>query len=125
MGIVCLLLAVGLWAVSLWAGNAGASALVGGFSFGNGAVFGGFLAMVTRTRRPVLIYLLFLLALLSLTPLLLGWPPVLASSTSLPASVPGWLKDYPDILRLLLFLLGIPYPFARLGYHAPDPAEPL
>jgi hypothetical protein len=121
LGILCLSLALLLWALSFPLHCAGRAALVSGFSLLDGAALGAALAMVTRTRRPLAIYGWLAVAALTFWPLLVVWPPGGAFDVHPGPYAPALASNYFDVLRLGLFFLGIPYPFARCGHHAPDP----
>ena len=116
IGVRCLALSALLWAVSLPLHIAGQAAHVGSANFILGGLFGLCLACVTRTRRPILIYVWLALACLALWPLFVGWP--LLDSFDLP-SERAW--HYLALLRVCLFVLGLPYTFALIGQHVPDP----
>lgn len=116
IGVRCLLLIALLWAVSLPLRVASQAAFVGGANVILGGLFGLCLACITRTRRAALIYLWLALACLTLWPLFEAWPPV--SLFDAP-STRAW--HYLNVLRVCLFVLGLPYPFARFGQHGPDP----
>lgn len=120
LGIVCLSLALLLWALSFPLHCVGRATLVGGFSLLDGAALGAALAMVTRTRRPLAIYGWLAVAALTFWPILAVWPPGGASDVHPGPNAPALASNYFDALRLGLFFLGIPYPFARCGHHAPD-----
>lgn len=124
LGGICLALSLLLWLPSLPLHCAGRAALVGGFSLLNGVLLGTLLAVITRTRRPLLIYACLGGVLLSFWPLFVSWPPAEQSEIYLPHGAPEILLNYFDILRGVLFLLGVPFPFATLGHHAPDPLPP-
>lgn len=106
---------------------AGRAALVGGFALFDGSLMGLALALVTRARRPVLIYLFFGLAMLTLWPLAASWPLDKGWPIGDPGAIVVWLGaptlvyNYFDILRACVFTLAIPAPFARYGQHGPDP----
>ncbi|MCS6775901.1 MAG: hypothetical protein RMJ43_11625 [Chloroherpetonaceae bacterium] len=120
-GLLCAGLALLLWALALPLGCAGQAALIGGVSLGSGALLGLMLALITRTLRPAVIYLCLCVAVAACVPLLREWPPGDMRDVRLAPGMPGFLAYYLDLLRVALFVLGIPYPFARLGHHAPDP----
>lgn len=121
-GIVCTALAaLGIGAGFIFQCPRPAIAL-GAFSFLNGAALGTALAFVTRTRRPIAIYAGLVLAVLTLFPLLISWPAAHAPIW-LPPSAAEAADSYLEALRWSLFVLGIPYPFIRLGQHAPDPVR--
>ena len=124
LGWICLALALALLALSIPLRCVGRALLVGGFSFLDGALLGTALALATRTRRPPGIYAALLLAALTLWPLVSAWPPGDVRDVTFADAAPGLAAYYFDILRFCLFVLGMPYPFARLGYHAPDPPPP-
>ena len=94
---------------------------VGGGSLAAGIGLGLSLALVTRTRRPWLIYLALALGALTFVPLAWEWPHGNSWDVHPWHGAPPLVYGYPDGLRTLLFLVGIPWPFARFGYHAPDP----
>ncbi len=123
LGLICLGLLLACWAVSLPLRCSGKAAFVGGFTFLDGALLGAALAMVTRTHRPLRIYGWLMIVLLAFWPLAVSWPPAGADNLHLWPHAPALLANYFDMLRIASFLLGIPYPFARLGYFAPDPRD--
>ena len=118
---VCLLLAAGALSLSVPLHCVHKAALVGGFSLLDGLGFGLALAAVTRTRRAGWIYFFLLCAVVTLTPLFLSWPAADSDDLTLWRGAPSLFENYFDVLRPALFLLGLPYPFARFGSHAPDP----
>ncbi len=130
LGLACLLLAIVGWSVSIPLHCSLRAALVGGCAFLNGGLFGLCLALVTRVRRPVWIYFWLLLAALTFWPLWHDWPLWQGWPIGDPATIRLWrgapaiLTGYYDILRFCLFLLGLPFPFARFGQHGPDPLPP-
>lgn len=79
------------------------------------------LAMVTRTRRPLAIYGYLLVAILTFAPLVVTWPPGDSFDVQRWGGAPEVLDNYFDFLRMGIFLVSIPFPFARFGQHAPDP----
>ncbi|MDE2125059.1 MAG: hypothetical protein KGJ62_00530 [Armatimonadetes bacterium] len=93
---------------------------VGAVAAGSGALFGASLAAVTRTRQPLVIYLLLLLAGLCLVPVLLGLPPAGEWQIHPWPHAPALVWNYFDIARPLQFFLAVPWPFAALGHHAAD-----
>jgi hypothetical protein len=123
-GLLCLLMAAGLAALAVPLRCVARAAEVGGFSLLNGFVFGTALAMATRTRRPLYIYLCVGIAFLTFVPLVYAWPPGGIWDVTLQPGMPDIFANYLDLLRIALFLLGFPYPFARFGYHAPDTLPP-
>jgi hypothetical protein len=94
---------------------------VGGGSLAVGIGLGLSLALVTRTRRPWSIYLALALGALTFVPLAQEWPPGNSWDVHPWHGAPPLVYGYLDGLRTLLFLVGIPWPFARFGFHAPDP----
>jgi hypothetical protein len=127
LGAVCLLLALALWSLSIPLHCAGRAALVGCCALLDGGLFGLCLALVTRARRPVLIYLFLGLAALTFWPLWESWPLYHGWPIGDPGHIVAWpgapdlVYSYFDLLRVPLFLLGMPAPFARYGQHGPDP----
>lgn len=93
---------------------------VGAVALGTGTLFGIGLAGITRTRIPILIYLCLGLVAAASWPLFAGWPPATAADVHPWPGAPELFFSYFDALRAWMFLVAIPYPFARLGYHAPD-----
>jgi hypothetical protein len=120
-GLACLAVAMGLIALSLPLRCVERAAAIGVFSLLDGFVLGTVLALATRTRSPLLIYLCLGVAALTLVPLFYSWPPGGVWDVTLRPGMPEIFFNYLDLLRLALFLLGFPYPFARFGQHAPDP----
>ena len=90
-----------------------------------GAFMGVALAMITKTRRPALIYLWLGATFLSLAPLALSFPSADETDVHLWKGAPSIASNYFDALRMGVFLLAIPYPFARLGHHATDFASDI
>ncbi len=84
---------------------------------------GASLAMTTRTLRPFQIYLWLGAAFLSLAPLYLNFPGADENDVHLWKDAPSIASNYFDVLRMGVFLLAIPYPFALLGHHATDNHE--
>jgi hypothetical protein len=124
---VCLLLSLALWCLSLPLHCAGRAALVGGFALLDGGLLGLCLALVTRVRQPLLIYLFLGLAALTFWPMWESWPLYQGWLIGDPGRIVAWpgapelVYSYFDLLRSALFLLGLPAPFARYGQHRPDP----
>ena len=116
----CLLMAAGLFALSVPLRCMASAEIVGGAALGGGALFGLSLAAVTRTRRTSLIYFFLLCAALTLGLLIFSWPPADSELAALWRGAPSLFSNYFDVLRPALFLLGLPYPFARFGQHSPD-----
>ena len=96
------------------------AARIAGVNYLAGALFGFFLAMVTRTRNPWQIYGWLILAGITLWPLWSNWPPGGYADVALPKGAPTGLEVYPMLLRPLTFLIALPYPFAAFGQHEPD-----
>jgi hypothetical protein len=131
IGAVCLLLSLGVWGLSLPLHCAGRAALVGGWALLDGGLLGLALALVTRARRPLLIYLFLGLAALTFWPIWEGWPLYRGWPVGDPGRIVAWrgapelVYSYFDLLRSALFLLGMPAPFVRYGQHGPDPLPPM
>ncbi len=121
MGWVCVLLIAGLFALSVPLRCIGRAAAVTLGTAGAGAGLGLALAMVTRTRRPLGIYLWLAAAALTLLPLFRAWPPAESFDLTAWQGAPDILYNYFDFLRGGVFVLAMPFPFAKLGMHAPDP----
>ena len=120
-GLICFALILSAWAASLGLRCAVLAATVTGVSAGSGALCGLFLGLITRTRRPILIYLFLILAGLMLWPLYNMWP--YADAYDIPAwpGAPGFVFNYFNMLRPIVFVLALPVPFAVVGQHGPDP----
>ncbi len=88
-----------------------------------GLLLGGALAMATRTRYALLIYLSLGVAFLAGTLFAMPLPTDAVEEVRLWAGAPSLFQTYPEIVRTLAFVFAIPYPFARFGYHAPDRAQ--
>ena len=86
-----------------------------------GAGLGTAMAMVTRTRRPVAIYAWLAACGLTFLPLLFAWPPGDSFDVTLWRGAPDILSNYFEFMRGGVFLLAMPFPFARFGQHGPDP----
>lgn len=84
---------------------------------------GASLAMTTRTLRPFQIYIWLGSAFLMLTPLYLNFPSADENDVHLWKGAASIASNYFDVLRMGVFLLAIPYPFALLGHHATDYRE--
>jgi hypothetical protein len=95
--------------------------LVGGVALCSGGLLGASLAWITRTRNPWLIYLALGIAALCFWPLTAAWPHTEIWDVRPSRTWPRFFYNYLDYLRGILFLVGIPYPFARFGQHTPDP----
>ena len=85
-----------------------------------GLILGVALAGATRTRNTLLIYLGLGVALMAGVVFAMPLPTDLVAPVLLRRGMPSLLKFYPEFVRVCAFLLAIPYPFARFGYHAPD-----
>jgi hypothetical protein len=85
-----------------------------------GVLFGFCIAMVTRTRKPAIIYFWLGLAALTLWPVYSGWP------YANPAAITVWpggstlLYSAFDVMRPGAFIVALVPPFALLGQHGPD-----
>lgn len=112
--------AVALWLVSVPLRCPWPALAIAGAAGSAGGLFGAALALVTRTRRPGFIYLWLLVAAVALAPLTTAWPSFDPSVVNLWPGAPPILENYLEIVRYLVFLLAIPYPFAALGHHGPD-----
>lgn len=121
LGWWCLALGLAAFAPAAPLRCTGGAAIVGGCALIDGALFGAVLALVTRTRRPIGIYALLGCAVLTLWPLVVGWPPAPPRyfGTGTGDGEPGCL--YLDGIRVLLFFCAAPCAFGWLGFHAPDP----
>ena len=86
-----------------------------------GAGLGTALALITRVRRPLAIYFWLTTAAMTMTPLMNGWPTGDVFNLTLWRGAPDILGNYFDFLRGASYLLAMPYPFAKIGLHAPDP----
>ncbi|HZT43702.1 MAG TPA: hypothetical protein VFA07_16165 [Chthonomonadaceae bacterium] len=124
LGWGCAFVAIGFLALSLPLRCVKQAGEIGGFSLLDGAVMGACLALITRTRRPTWIYLLLAAAMLTLWPIVVAWPPGDPEAIHPWRGAPEIATNYFDALRVCLFLAGIPYPFVRLGHHAPDLPPP-
>ncbi len=120
IGLVCLTLSLLAIAASLPLGCLLPALTLGSFSLFDGMLLGTALALITRTRLVWLIYLLLALAAFTLWPLFQEWPAGNAWDIHPWQGAPALVYGYLDAERMLLFLLGIPAPFALLGQHGPD-----
>ena len=82
---------------------------------------GSALALITRTRNAVAIYLLLILAGFTLWPIFTLWPPADSSDVIAWKGAPDIVYNYFDLIRMGVYLLALPYPFAKFGVHSPDP----
>lgn len=97
---------------------------IGTPSLVSGALLGLAMAGVTRTTKPTAIYLLVIAGALTAVPMYNGWPAI--QPTDMPDSVGydgpvGRVFTYLDTLRPVMYLLGVLFPYACFGQHAPDP----
>ena len=121
MGLVCLGLISVMLAVSIplhCFPTAAAVTAVDGLA---GCGLGTALAMVTRSRRPIAIYFWLLIGIMTALTLGFGWPPGDISDIRLWHKAPEIFENYFDFLRGGVYLLAMPFPFAKLGFHRPDP----
>ena len=124
LGLTCLAVIIVIVALSVPLRCITLALRVGGVSLLSGAGLGTALAMVTRSRRPVQIYLWLAVAAVTFLPMYRGWPPGDSFDVFPWRGAPEIFYNYFDILRGGVFLLAMPYPFARFGQHAPDPLPP-
>ena len=120
LGWVCLGLIAGLFALALpllCFTRAAAVALVSACAGGG---LGLALAMVTRTRRPLGIYFWLAAAAVTCVPIFRAWPAADSFDVTPWRGAPDLLYNYFDFLRGGVFLLSMPFPFARFGSHGPD-----
>ena len=118
---VCLGLAILLWCGSIPLKVMFFAFLVGVCSFLEGIIFGLSLAFITRTRKPFWIYAWLLVAIYMVRLIVINFPFPIAAYTQIIPEHPDWIANYFDVLRPMMFLFGIPFPFAQFGYHAADP----
>ena len=123
VGIFCLALILVLFSLAVPLRCVALAMLVGGVTGFAGACMGASLAMTTRTLRPFQIYLWLGAAFLTLAPLYLNFPGADENDVLLWKGAPSIASNYFDVLRMGVFLLAIPYPFALLGHHATDYRE--
>lgn len=119
-GLICLGLILAAWAASLPLRCPLLAAWVAGVSGLTGALCGLFLALVTRTCRPVLIYAFLALAGLMLWPLYNAWPHAGGFDVTAWPDAPQFVFTYFSLLRPIVFVLALPVPFAAVGQHGPD-----
>ena len=93
---------------------------VGFVSILTGGAMGLSMAMITRTKTPWQIYLWLGASLLTFVPLFLNYPAADESEIHLWKGAPSIVSSYFDLLRLGLYLIALPYPFATLGHHRSD-----
>ena len=123
VGIFCLALILVLFSLAIPLRCVAIAMQVGGITGFAGACMGASLAMTTRTLRPFQIYLWLGAAFLTLAPLYLNFPGADENDVHLWKGAPSIASNYFDVLRMGVFLLAIPYPFALLGHHATDYCE--
>ena len=121
LGLVCLTVTGLALAAAIPLRCVAVALRVGGGSLLAGMGLGFCFVLVTRTRRPWLIYLALALGALTFVPYYQEWPPGNAWDVHPWRGAPSLFYNYLDVLRLLLYFVGIPWPFARFGNHAPDP----
>ena len=123
LGIVCLALIL-LCLLPAFLFHCERPALIlGGVSLLTGGLLGALMALITRTRRPTLIYVCILAGGLSFWPMYHNWPPLIWIYPDILAA-DGPIENvfrYLEALRPTLFLLGFPYPYVHWGQHGPDP----
>lgn len=81
------------------------------------------MALITRTKRPTLIYLLLLVCLATFVPLYHEFPSGNFVDIHPWKNAPLLVYHYFDLVRGASFILGIFYPFAKFGWHKPDLPE--
>ena len=86
-----------------------------------GALLGAMMAAVTRTRSPGLIYLCLLVGMATLWALYHPWPEISVHDIVTAHGSVNNVVTYLQSVRPLLFLLGVPFPYAWLGRHSADP----
>jgi hypothetical protein len=97
----------------------GSAAKIATVSILAGSLLGLSLALITRTRKPTLIYVLIMCGAATFWPLYSSWP------------VAGWdlfnfdgpiesIYHYLQMLRSVVYILAIPFPYAYFGQHAAD-----
>ena len=89
-----------------------------------GAALGLALGMITRTRRPLAIYFWLGICALTVLPLIFAWPQADSFDVVLWRGAPDIFNNYFDLLRGGVYLIALPFPFARFGRHAPDVIHP-
>lgn len=123
LGGVCLVLMALLLALSAPLRCFPKAAAVAAVSACAGGGLGLALAMITRTRRPFGIYFWLAVAALTFAPIFRAWPPADSFDVEPWRGAPDILFNYFDFLRGGVYLLAMPFPFARLGLHGPDAAQ--
>ncbi len=123
VGFFCLVLILVLLSLSIPLRCVVLAMQVGAMTGFAGACMGASLAMTTRTLRPFQIYLWLGATFLTLAPLYLNFPSADENDVHLWKGAPSIASNYFDVLRMGVFLLAIPYPFALLGHHATDYRE--
>jgi hypothetical protein len=114
LGVVSYGLIVALIASSFEFRCVHAAVEIGVASAVDGTALGVALAFVTWSRRPIFIYVWLAAAIMTFVPQVYGWPEA-------DADLSERADLYLTALRLAVFLLAFPFPFARIGRHGPDP----
>ena len=123
LGWMSLILIAALSALSIPLHCLGKASAVAIASACAGTGLGLALAMVTRSRNPIAIYIWLAVAALTFIPLFRAWPPADSFDVTPWRGAPEIFYNYFDFLRGGAYLLAIPFPFARLGLHGPDPEK--
>lgn len=123
LGLFCLTVAGLALAAAIPLGCVSVALRVGAAALLAGGGLGAALALVTRTRRPWLIYVCLVLGALTFVPLYREWPAGDGWDIHPWRGAPPLVYGYLDGLRTLLYVIGIPWPFVRFGHHAPDAVE--
>ena len=89
-------------------------------AFVAGLLLGMAMAGITRSRRPTVIYLLLLAAAATSWPLYHGWPSAFTWEVLEYDGPVNRAITYLEALRPLMYLLGVPFPYAYFGQHGPD-----
>jgi len=95
---------------------------IAGVAFVAGVLLGIAMAAITRSRRPTTIYLLLVAAAITAMPLYQDWPSAFAWNMLAYRGPVNRVFNYLEALRPLMYLLGMPFPYAWLGQHGPDSA---
>lgn len=94
---------------------------IAGVSFLAGGMLGLSMAGITRVRRPTVIYLLIIAATTTAWPLYHGWPSAFTWDVLDYDGPVNRVITYLETLRPVMYLLGVPFPYAYFGQHGPDP----
>jgi hypothetical protein len=94
---------------------------ISGAGLTDGVVMGLAMAAITRTRHSTKIYLLLLIATATMWPLYSGWPSAFSWDILEYTGPIGRVINYLEALRPLMYLLGVPFPYANYGQHEADP----